>query len=70
MTCLFDPAIGSRKLLPQPDILRSDERLTLQRAKAGFCRLGIAHACAAEDHYRRANALLVQDALGLEQFEL
>jgi hypothetical protein len=56
--------------LPQPDILRSDARLTLQNAKTGFCRLGIAHACAAEDHYRRANALLVQDALGLEQFEL
>lgn len=70
VTCLFDPAIGPRKLLPQPDILRSDERLTLQNAKTGFCRLGIAHACAAEDHYRRANALFVQDALGLEQFEL
>ena len=70
VTCLFDPAIGSGKLLPQPDILRSDERLTLQHAKTGFCRLGIAHACAAEDHYRRANALLVQDAVRLEQFEL
>src|SRR5690606_28136219 len=70
VTCLFDPAIGSGKLLPQPDILRSDARLTLQHAKTGFCRLGIAHACAAEDHYRRANALLAQDALRFEQFEL
>ena len=51
-------------------ILRGGDLLLLQSSEPIACGVGIADARTAKHHHGRTHALLTQDALGLEQFEL
>ena len=67
---MIHPASGLGEFPRQLGIGRRGACLSLQRVTARSRGFGVADAGTAEDHHRRMDPLFVQDAFGLEQFEL